>query len=235
MKDVSFLKNNLIAHRGCFDNEKIPENSISAFKKAINKGYAIELDVHVLKDGTVVVFHDDNLKRMVGTDIKLKDLTYDELLKYKLLNTNYRVPKLDEVLALISGKVPVIIEIKFDNKVGVLEKELVKILDNYKGNFAVKSFNPLSVLWFKNNRPEYIRGLLVNDKYKNIKEYMCHKMVFNNLCKPDFISCNYNFFNNKRIQKLREKMPVLCWTLRDKNNLNKVKDSFDNFICENII
>ena len=148
MKDLEFLKNNLIAHRGCH-NELIPENSMPAFSKAIKNNLIIELDIHLLKDNKVVVFHDDNLKRMTGLDKPIKDLTYEEVRKLKLLNTNYKVPLLSDVLELINGKVPVIIELKYDTKYGLLESELLKILKNYKGLYAIKSFNPLSLYYFK--------------------------------------------------------------------------------------
>ena len=165
MKDLSFLKNNLIAHRG-LHNKDIPENSIPAFKNAIKNNYIIELDIHLLKDNTIIVFHDDNLQRMTTKNIELKNTTYGKIKNLKLNNTNYTIPTLSEVLKLVSGKVPLIIELKYDRKVGLLEQELVKQLDDYKGNFCIKSFRPQTVRWFKKNKPDYIRGLLVH--YKNI-------------------------------------------------------------------
>ena len=120
MKNLDFLSSNLIAHRG-LHNDKYPENSLGAFKRAIRKNYIIEFDVHLLKDGTAVVFHDDNLYRMCGKRKKIKDFTYDELKKIKLLDTNYTIPTLDSVLKLIEGKVPIIVELKYDVKVGLLE------------------------------------------------------------------------------------------------------------------
>ena len=232
-KDISFLKKNLIAHRGIFDNEKVPENSIASFKKAMSKGYTIELDVRLSKDNKVVVFHDATLKRMCKTDKYLKDLNYKELVKNKLLDTKYIIPTLEEVLTLIDGKVPVIIEIKYDEKTPLIEECLVKILDNYNGVFAIKSFNPFILLWFKKHRPNYIRGILLSDKKKDIKSYLIYKLF--SLCKPDFLSCNYKLFNDKKIKKYRDKIPVICWTIRDKESLEKEKDNFDNFICEKII
>ena len=141
MKDLSFLQNRIIAHRGVNDNDKVVENTLESFSNAVKLGYAIEFDIHLLKDNEIVVYHDDNLKRLTGINKDLKDLTYDDIKDIKLLNTNQTIPKLSEVLKLINGKVPIIIELKYDRKVGLLEKELVKYLDNYKGKFAVKSFN----------------------------------------------------------------------------------------------
>lgn len=234
MKKIDFLKNNLIAHRGLHD-EKNPENSIGAFKKAINKGYIIELDVHLLKDNTVVVFHDDSLYRMTGKRKKIKDLTYDEIKEFRLLNTNYKVPTLKSVLELVDGKVPLIIEIKYDLKVGLLEKEVVKLLDNYEGKFCVKSFSPLSVRWFKKNRPNYIRGLLISSKKKTIKERILRSYLIFLLSKPDFISCNYLLYNDKKIKKYMKKVPVIAWTIKTENLFLRYKDKFYNLIVEKIL
>lgn len=233
MKDLSFLKNNLIAHRGLHSNE-IPENSLKAFELAIKNNYIIELDIHLLKDNNIVVFHDDNLKRMCSIDKKIKDCTYEELKKYNLKNTKYKIPLFSDVLKLIDGKVPLIVEFKYDLKAGKLEKEAVKLLDNYQGLFCVKSFNPMSVNWFKKHRNNYIRGLLVDDKWGTISEIISSSMILKGLCKPDFLSCKYVLSNNKKVIKYSKKNPVLCWTIRNKTNYLKYKDKFYNLICENI-
>ncbi len=138
MKGISFLKDKLIAHRGYHDIKKgIPENSIAAFKKAIRYNYTIELDVHLTKDGRLVVFHDNSLKRVCGVKKIIEDCTYSELLKYNLFDTKYKIPLFEEVLKLVDGKVGLLIETKIGKFNGKLEEELVKQLDNYKGDFAI--------------------------------------------------------------------------------------------------
>lgn len=232
MRDISFLTRNYIAHRG-FHNEKNPENSIGAFKKAINSGYIIELDVHMLSDNTVVVFHDDSLYRMTHVKTKIKDYSYEELKKIKLLDSKYSIPTLSEVLNLVDGKVPLIIELKYDLKVGLLENEVVKLLDNYKGEFCVKSFSPLSVYWFRKHRPNYIRGLLIGYSNKTFKQKFFHSRFVCWLCKPDFISCNY-MISNKMINRFKRKRKVIAWTIRNDLNFLRYKSKFDNLIFENI-
>ena len=232
-KDLSFLKQNVIAHRG-LHNLEIPENSIKAFEKAIDKNYIIELDVHLLKDGNIVVFHDDNLKRMAEINKNLKDCTYNELKDIKILNTQYTIPKLESVLKIIDGRVPIIIELKYDRMVGKLEKEIVKILDNYKGRFCIKSFSPLSIIWFRINRPNYVRGLLISSRNRTLKERIVKSNLMLTLSKPDFISCNYKLFNSKLINKYKKKIPIIAWTIKNKLNYLKYKDCFYNLICENI-
>lgn len=232
-KNIDFLKKNIIAHRGLHNNDN-PENSMGAFKRAIDKGYIIELDVHLTKDNKVVVFHDDNLKRMTGVDKDIRLVNKKELDKIYLGNTLYTIPTLRKVLELIDGKVEVIIEIKSDNKVGLLERELVKILDNYKGEFAVKSFRLSSILWFRINRPNYVRGILVTYTSSRFRKFIDNYFVYKLLCDPDFLSCYYKLGIDNKIKKLREKIIVLGWTIRSREDYNKYINYFDNLICENI-
>ncbi len=231
--DVNFLKNNLIAHRG-LHNKIIPENSIPAFKEAIKNNYIIEFDVHILKDNNVVVFHDDNLKRLTGIDKKIKDTTYNEIKNLKLNNTENYIPLLKDVLKLVNGRVPLLIELKFDNKVGLLEDKLIDIMKDYKGLYAYQSFSPFSLIYLK-KRTNMPRGLLVSDFKNNkiniIKKIFLKNMLLNFLVKPDFISVNYNFLNSKKIQKYKNKLLILTWTIRN-NDFDKYKDLCDNFIFE---
>ena len=104
----NFLKNSVIAHRGIYDNKKIVENTIPAFKKAITKGYAIELDLHLSKDNKVIVFHDDTLDRLTDRKGRVENLLLDEIKDIKLLNGS-NIPTFDEVLVLVSCKVPLLI------------------------------------------------------------------------------------------------------------------------------
>lgn len=239
MNDIRFLTDNLIAHRGYYSNDLgIPENSISAFKRAIELNYIIELDVHILKDGNIVVFHDDNLKRMTGMDKKIKNTTYEEIKSLKLNNTNEHIPKLFDVLQIVNGKVPLLIELKYDTKLGTLEKQLIKILKDYNGLYAFQSFNPFSLIFLKKYCPSIPRGILVSNFKKNkmniLKKILLKNMFLNFLIKPDFISVNYKYLNSNRIQKYKDKKLILTWTIKDKSYLYLCKNLCDNFIVENI-
>ena len=148
--NLSFFDDIKIAHRGLHDgNEKIPENTRLSVLEALKKGYPIEVDVHLTKDNKIIVMHDDNLLRMVGVDKKIRELTFDELSKYTIKNSEEKIPLLTEILDIVNGQEMVLIEIKTYNDVGPLEEEIVKILDDYRGKFAVQSFNPVTVRWFK--------------------------------------------------------------------------------------
>ena len=239
MKDLKFLKETIIAHRGVHNEKDIIENSLEAFKEAVNKNYIIELDVHFLKDGEVVVFHDDNIERMTGINKNLKDCTYDEIRNIKLLNKNTYIPKFSDVLKLVDGKVPILIELKNDNKVGLLESSLVQILKKYNGKYAVQSFNPLSIMWFKNNYPNIIRGQLVckfkNKKMDNIKKFILKTMFFNIITNPDFISHSIDDLSYKEVNKIKKNKFILGWTVRNKERYDELIKYYDNLICEKFI
>lgn len=239
MKDLKFLKKTIIAHRGVHNEKDIIENSLEAFKEAVNKNYIIELDVHFLKDGEVVVFHDDNIERMTGINKNLKDCTYDEIRNIKLLNKNTYIPKFSDVLKLVDGKVPILIELKNDNKVGLLESSLVQILKKYNGKYAVQSFNPLSIMWFKNNYPNIIRGQLVckfkNKKMDNIKKFILKTMFFNIITNPDFISHSVDDLSYKEVNKIKKNKFILGWTVRNKERYDELIKYYDNLICEKFI
>lgn len=240
MKNTYFLKDNLIAHRGYHDIKKgIPENSIAAFKRAIRYNYIIELDVHLTKDNKIVVFHDYSLKRMCKIDKLIEDCSYDELLKYNLLDTKYKIPLLDEVLRLIDGKVGLLIETKNSSNNTKLELLLSEKLDNYKGDFAIQSFYPLSILWFKKNKKNYIRGILSSDfkKHKdmsNLKKNILKCLVFDIFLKSDFIAYDIKALPNSYVESKRKNKLILSWNIKNAKDYNKALEYSDNIIGENM-
>ena len=234
-KNLNILKKIKIAHRGLWD-ELIPENSMEAFKRCVDKNIPIELDIHLLKDNILIVFHDDNLKRMTGVDKLLKECTYEDVKNLKLKNTNYNIPTLKEVLELVDGKVLLDIEIKSDVDNFKICQELCKYLDEYKGNFIIKSFNPFYIGWFRIHRPNFIRGLLVSrlkgKKMNKLFKYALFKMWFNSIVKPDFISYNYKNLPNKKIDGLRNKgVPILLFTIKENEIINYQND-YDGWLFE---
>jgi hypothetical protein len=115
------FENLFFAHRGVHDNIRIPENSIIAFKEALNNKLNIELDVQLTKDNILIVFHDNNLKRMTGIDKNINELTYNELRNLKLLNTNEHIPTFKDVLELKGNSAKLIPRRPFE-KTGIYSK-----------------------------------------------------------------------------------------------------------------
>ncbi len=219
MKDIRFLKASLIAHRGVYNSNNI-ENTLSAFSKCVDKNYIIELDIHILKDNTIVVYHDYNLNKLCGVNKIIETLNYDELSKIKIKN-KYKIPTLDDVMHIVNGKVPILIEIKDLDNNSKFEEELVKLLDNYKGKFAIHSMNPFVINWLYKNRKDYVIGLIIfNDlNFKLVKKFTK---------KIDFISVY-----KKQLPMKFNKIQI-GWTVRNKKEYTKYKDLCDNLICENI-
>ena len=156
---ISWIKETPIAHRGLHTKD-IPENSLSAFENALKNNYAIELDVQFTKDKEVVVFHDENLKRITNDTRNIEDVNYDELKNLRLGNTNEIIPTLEEVLELVDSKVAILIEIKDCKDYIELSEKTYEILKGYEGNYAIQSFNPFILEWYKNNASEVVRGQL---------------------------------------------------------------------------
>ncbi|MEN8907816.1 MAG: glycerophosphodiester phosphodiesterase family protein [Clostridiales bacterium] len=231
-----WLKEKPIAHRGYhFRNKKIPENSLVAFENAINCNFAIELDVHISKDLEIFVYHDYNLKRITGIDKIIENTTYKELKSLNLYDTNYKIPILSEVLELVDGKVPLLIEIKNKRKIGILEEKLCLQLLDYNGDYAIQSFSFDVITWLKNNAPNIIRGQLVKNINKvrdNVFLYL-NSNILRNDNKPRFMSCNINYIPNWIKQKrLKNEIYLLGWTVKNNIKINNIKKNFDNIIFE---
>lgn len=230
-----------IAHRGLF-NSNYPENSLSAFENAVKNNYGIELDIQFTKDKKIVVFHDDNLERMTNDKRNVNELLYEELRNLKLLNSNESIPLFEDVLSLVNGKVPLIIEIKNCDNIIELGQETYKLLKNYKGKFAVESFNPFVLEWFKNNAKEVIRGQLsgnyknYNSNLKSYQKLAMTYMLLNFKSKPHFIAYDLCALPNIRVSNLRKKgIPIITWTVKNKNDMEKAYKYADNIIFDSFI
>lgn len=223
-KDLSILNDIKIAHRGLC-SKGFPENSLSSYKRCVDKGIPIELDVHILKDNTLVVMHDDDTLRLTGKKIVLKDANYDDIKDLKLDGTDEKIPTFKEVLDLVNGKVLLDIELKVEVLDFRICHEICKYLDKYKGKFIVKSFNPAYIWWFKNNRSNYIRGLLVSrlkdTRMSKFIKWVLYNMCFNSIVQPDFVAFDYRNLPNKKIDKLYNNgVPILLFTVSEKEKID---------------
>jgi len=231
----SWLVDQPIAHRGLHD-KSTPENSIASFAKAIEQGYAIELDVRIIADGTLIVFHDDSLSRLTDNDGYIKFLNKNDLALLKLKGTNEGIPTFEEVLKFVDGKVPLLIEIKNEGKVGDLEKAVIETLKDYKGEYAVQSFNPYVLEYFYKHAPHILRGQLAGyfkgEKLSFFKKYALKRMILNEkVSHPDFIAYEAKKLPNHYVRKYK-KLPLLAWTVKSQGEYLKVVKHCDNVIFE---
>jgi len=211
------------AHRGLHGNG-IPENSMAAFRAALEGGYGIELDLHLMKDGKLAVFHDNTLDRTTGKSGKLEDLTEEDLVNYPLEGTDQLIPLFSQVLELYQGKAPLIVELKpVGGNHAALTKAACDMLDHYDGVYCLESFDPRCIRWLKKHRPELIRGQLTENFVANkksplpmvLKLIMTHQLA-NFLTKPDFVAYKFadrKTLSNRLVRKLWGAQGV-TWTLK---------------------
>ena len=227
------------AHRGLYGGE-IPENSLAAFVNAVDAGYGIELDVQLSGDGEVMVFHDAALERMTGVKGKLGEKTLAELRELRLDGTEHGIPTFREVLAVVDGKVPLLVELKGESADTSVCEAVDEILREYSGAYLIESFNPLLLRWYKKNHPNVLRGQLTTNLTKglgkNMRNRLLDSLLLNMVTRPDFLA--YDIRCPKRI-------PVrLCtgffhaqrfvWTVRDREEYRRSEDLdafaiFENF------
>ncbi|MBQ8451551.1 MAG: glycerophosphodiester phosphodiesterase [Clostridia bacterium] len=232
----SWLVKSPIAHRGLW-NETIPENSIAAFKNAIKHKLPIQFEVTYLTDGTTVVFHDERLARMTGKDGYISSCSYHDISKLNLAGTKEKIPTLKEVLELVDGKVPLLIEIKNWGKVGDVEKAVWKALQGYNGEYTIISFNPYTLEWFKNNDPQVKRGQISSffkDKeITGIKKFSLKRMLLNKkISEPNFIAYSASDMPNRFVKKYFGKIPVIAYTIKNEEEEKRVLNFADNIIFD---
>lgn len=233
---MQWLLKTPIAHRGLYNNITIPENSMPAFEHAVKNGYPIELDVQLLSDGHIAVFHDTYLERLTDQRGSILRKTSKVVKKIRLLDTDEKIPLFEDVLDLVKGKVPLLIEIKNRRRVGKLESRLLEILLNYKGEYAVESFNPFSVKWFRENAPRIIRGQLsgaIGTKREINNRALLRGAFFRILTRPDFIAYDIRYLPSRKVSRLRNLgFPVIGYTAKSKTSFQNALQYCDNVIFE---
>ncbi len=222
------------AHRG-FHGGGVPENSMAAFRLALEKGYGIELDLHLLSDGGLAVIHDAKLKRTTGADGEIEDLTLADLDNYRLEGTEETVPRFRQVLDLFAGKAPMIVELKAERgNAAALCQAACDALDDYGGPYCIESFDPRCILWLRKNRPDIIRGQLsenfLRSKGGNLAvptRFLLTNLMMNFLTRPDFIA--YNFRDRKG---LSPELTRKIWGIRSVSWTLRTKEDYDTALAE---
>ncbi len=241
-KDMKKYKKVMYAHRGLHNSERA-ENSMSAFRAAVEAGYGIELDIRLSKDGELVVFHDDTLDRVCAREGKVVDFTAEELAGFKLSGTDDGIPKFIDVLSLVDGKVPLLVEIKEDPGNSAVSEAACKMLAEYKGDFIVESFNPLSLRTVKKGLPTVSRGILSHryyeyEQYKKPLYFLLQSLLLNFLCRPAFIAYDHRHAKSFALRFVRGffGVPTLAWTVRSAEEEKAARESgFDGIIFENYL
>ena len=245
-RDISCLQGVDYAHRGLWNTndpgeENRPENSLAGFRAAVEKGYGIELDVHLTADGHLVVHHDDSLKRLTGVDIVIAKSTLEEIRAYRLPNGE-PVPTFDELLDVVDGRVPLVVEVKVEGNADALSKAVYERMKRYDGPWCMESFDPWAVCWFRKNAPEIIRGQLAFNnagKGKTWKLWWRNigiaSMIQNFWARPDFMALEAK--SEKRwclpTLLLRTMKPwFVAWTVRSQQDMDALRDRYDLQIFE---
>ena len=225
-----------IAHRGFHDGKTIPENSILAFKKAVENGYGIELDITISKDNQIVVFHDETMNRLCNISGSIEDFDYEFLKKQKLYKTDEKIPLLNEVLNAVGLDILVLIEIKKHRNIGVLENLLCDLLNNYQGKYLICSFEKDILFWLKKNRPNFKKGLIFESLPKKFEKY--NKLIFLYKyfkTKPDFISLDYYLYKSDIYDFCKKKnLFISIWTINTNEKYEKLNEKLNAIIFEKI-
>ena len=228
------------AHRGLYElDQSVPENSLTAFRRAVEAGYGAELDVQLTKDGQIVVLHDDDLKRSHGLGSRVCDHTFEELRVLPLFGTGERIPLFSEVLSIFDGRQPLIVELKSAApNVRELCEAVCQMLANYKGAACVESFHPEVVRWFRQNDPARVRGQLSQaacawkGKMPAWKGFAFSRLLSNYRARPHFIA--YGIGPKPWPVRLCESLGAMkvCWTARDAAAHRKLMSENDAVIFE---
>lgn len=221
------------AHRGLHDSEQgIPENSLLAFRRAAEYGYGAELDVHLSKDGRLVIMHDESLLRTAGVERNICDCTAEELAQYRLEGTEEPIPFLEQVLPVFAGKLPLVIELKaFGGNHAALARRVCQMLRRYPSlDYCIESFDPRVLIYLRRRHPEVVRGQLSCNFIKDrsglqaATAILLTALLTNFLTVPYFIAYRYSDRKRAGVWLCRHLWGVqeFGWTLR---SVEEVEDA----------
>lgn len=233
----------LYAHRGLHDNQTdAPENSMKAFEKAVDAGFGIEMDIQLTKDNVPVVFHDFTLNRICGVDGKVRNFTFEELQQFPLCRSKERIPRLEDVLKMVNGRVPLIVEFKMETANMSLCLLADRLLKKYKGMYCMESFNPLALLWYHTHRNNVVRGqlsdaFLKEGEYTGVLYFIMQNLLLNFLGRPDFVAynCKYPNMLSRKICRRLYGNKAAAWTIKSEEQLRRARKNFDFFIFDSFV
>lgn len=210
------------AHRGFHDKPAVPENSLAAFSRAASHGYPVEFDVHLIADGSLVVFHDDDMERETGVPGLLDDMTLERLSALRLEGTDEKIPTFDEVLSVFEDTgLPLLIELKPSRgNHKELADKVCERLSGYRGEYVLESFDPRALLEVRKVAPDTCVGQLAQDfikKRDGVKLYQAvilKYMMYNVLVRPDFIAYRFPDIGCRPAKSaIKRGVPFAVWTI----------------------
>lgn len=208
-----------------------------AFEAAAAEGFPIELDVRRTADGIAVVFHDRTLRRFTGCDIPVSECSWQDLQTIRIGAAG--IPRLEEVLECVAGRVPVLIEIKVERFTGAEEAAVARALRGRREGLAIQSFHPLTVFWFSRRYPEIPRGQIScsydTDPRPRWQTRPLASYAFNWLTRPHFLADHLARLPHPRVATLRKRFPLLVWTVRSPAEAAQAKALADNYIFEGFV
>jgi len=218
MGRCDFLNHSIIAHRGIYNNITIYENSMDAIIYAVKNNIIVEIDIRMTKDNHLIVFHDEDASRLLKIKDTINVLTKEEIDYY----SHYKIPTLKEVLEFINGRVPIVIEVKEDNK--IFREEVIKILKDYKGKYVIQSFIYDAVKFY--HKKDFVTGLLVGKK-ENIN-------LLNKNLNVDFLNIKYDLLDRKQINILKKKYYLIGYTLDNRSDVEYYIKVYNNLVIDNM-
>jgi glycerophosphoryl diester phosphodiesterase len=231
---VGWLKGVTYAHRGLHGQGRV-ENSAGAFAAAIAAGLGIECDVQRTADGRAVVFHDWELDRLTGAAGPVAARSIAELTRIALRGVDETIPTLRDLLDLVAGRVPLLIELKSrdDRPVSPLCRAVLRDLEGYRGPHAVMSFDPRAGHWFAAHSPATVRGLVVSEADARTFGGAVKRHAALWRAKPDFLAYDLRDLPSRFAAAQRARgLPVLTWTVATAALRQRALAHADGWICE---
>lgn len=243
---LSRLTGKPYAHRGLHDAEAgVPENTLLAFERAAKNGYGMEFDVRFTGDRQLVIMHDNELERMTGCKGKVSEMTLAQLGELRVGGTDQGIPRFEQMLELVNGRVPLIVELKVcDGDYAELAEAVCGILDGYRGEYVIESFDPRLVRWLRKNRPDIVRGQLLefyrrhgNKDFPVLLNFLVCSQIINAWGRPDFIAINHDDRDTFAMKLLRKlcRVPEFDWTVRSQQQADASRADGSAYIFEGFI
>ena len=215
------------AHRG-LHGPGVPENSLAAFRAALNADAGIECDVRLSGDGQVMVFHDHDLRRLCASALAVESTPASVLAGQKLFDSGEHIPRLKELLGLVAGRVPLLVEVKCrGGNAAQATAAVAADLKDYAGPVGVMSFEPSVGRWLARHEPEMRRGLVISERAGAFDRWRSIRSAA-----PHFAAIDFGALARPWVAKVRQRRWVYSWTIRTPDQRQTAEVHADALIWE---